>query len=231
MKQRHGFTLIELLVVISIIALLVAILLPALKSARESARAAVCLSNLRQLATASTIYVNENKDYMTPVYYSYPASEGGWRGWYDHLHSYLGRASLHAGRYTEQDTNNAMVCPSDPEADQRRTSYGINRAAGVSTYVRYGDVYDYQTGQARSSDYQTGEMAWYVDAGSVRYVYGYEIYFMKSANIQLRNLAWRHVNTLNAVYMDAHGGRVRDPDFVNDPSLMDEWPWTGFFGL
>ncbi|MCC6677112.1 MAG: DUF1559 domain-containing protein [Phycisphaerales bacterium] len=60
----RAFTLIELLVVIAIIALLLAILLPGLAGARNSARAAVCLSNQRQIGLALMMYANANKEYI-----------------------------------------------------------------------------------------------------------------------------------------------------------------------
>lgn len=60
-KGKTGFTLIELLVVISIIALLLAILMPALGRVKSTARRVVCLSNVRRLAVAGNMYMNDEE--------------------------------------------------------------------------------------------------------------------------------------------------------------------------
>jgi len=66
-KSRNGFTLIELLVVVAIIAILAAMLLPALSKARERAKAAVCMSNLKQLGLAFIMYLDNHNEYFPMV--------------------------------------------------------------------------------------------------------------------------------------------------------------------
>lgn len=68
--RRKGFTLIELLVVIAIIAILAAILFPVFANVREKARQTACMSNLRQIGTATLMYTQDYEE-------SFPRTELG----------------------------------------------------------------------------------------------------------------------------------------------------------
>ncbi|EIQ00421.1 prepilin-type N-terminal cleavage/methylation domain-containing protein [Opitutaceae bacterium TAV1] len=63
-KRRSAFTLIELLTVIAIIAILAAILIPTVAAVRKKARAAQCVSNIRQSAVALLMQATENKNWL-----------------------------------------------------------------------------------------------------------------------------------------------------------------------
>jgi prepilin-type N-terminal cleavage/methylation domain-containing protein/prepilin-type processing-associated H-X9-DG protein len=65
-SRRQGFTLIELLVVIAIIAILAAILFPVFAQAREKARQSSCLSNVRQIGTAYSMYLQDWDERFPP---------------------------------------------------------------------------------------------------------------------------------------------------------------------
>jgi prepilin-type N-terminal cleavage/methylation domain-containing protein len=71
-QKRSGFTLIELLVVIAIIAILASILFPVYSRVRENARRTKCLSNVKQLVMAFTMYADDHDETLPIWCMDYP---------------------------------------------------------------------------------------------------------------------------------------------------------------
>ncbi|RRJ95166.1 type II secretion system protein [Opitutaceae bacterium TAV4] len=89
-RAVRGFTLIELLTVIAIIGVLAGILIPVVSRVRETARAAACVSVLRQYGVAFNMHAVENKDCF-PTGSSSPA-------WFDQLNTYMSAIAGGSGR-------------------------------------------------------------------------------------------------------------------------------------
>lgn len=87
-RAIRAYTLVELLVTIAIIAVVLGILLPGLASARRYARDGLCLSNLKQIGAAWTLYTNDHDRFPwgDREHYSVRFGWGGvhWYGVDDH---------------------------------------------------------------------------------------------------------------------------------------------------
>jgi len=122
-SHRRGFTLIELLVVIAIIAILAAILFPVFAQAREKARQTSCVSNIKQLVLAISMYATDNEGYPMN---SSPSSWSPRTRWADYIFPYTKNEKL-------------FICPSAP-FDLFRKPWAHNAA---SFYGGYGYNYQY----------------------------------------------------------------------------------------
>jgi len=128
--KRWGFTLIELLVVIAIIAILAAILFPVFAQARDKARSASCISNLKQMGLAWTMYA---QDYDERYPTSAPPGDvhicptmkdrGSYGGW-------IGNLLIPYSKNT-----NIFECPSNPKLSS------VNQ--GCEKDPKWGVVYGY----------------------------------------------------------------------------------------
>lgn len=112
-NPQSGFTLIELLVVIAIISILASLLLPALSLAKEKARSIVCLSNLRQIGVAMTMYANDFQDRLMPAEYNPRRGVTISDGWPTLLynHSYLPAPKTQSYNAVA-DASSVFRCPS-----------------------------------------------------------------------------------------------------------------------
>jgi prepilin-type N-terminal cleavage/methylation domain-containing protein/prepilin-type processing-associated H-X9-DG protein len=106
----RGFTLIELLVVLSVLALLAAILFPVFAQAREAARRTTCLSNLRQLALAHRLYV-QDYDEILPAW-SIPGPHGA-TIWPEFLRPYYHDPRLLDQGFTAPPDLSQAGCPAN----------------------------------------------------------------------------------------------------------------------
>ena len=128
------FTLIELLVVIAIIAILAAMLLPALNSAREKAKEIKCTGNLRQIATAMQMYIDEHNGVIPAYNGNFGDNSGKWQ---DAIYAWMSGVKQTDNCSAPSVPGSALrrpvdlfLCPANPEPVYDSTkfsrNYGIN---------------------------------------------------------------------------------------------------------
>lgn len=77
-NSQRAFTFVELVTIIAVIALCAVVVLPALARTRNNSSTAQCLNNLRQLATAWSMYSADNRGLLVSSYPSFAGFQGSW---------------------------------------------------------------------------------------------------------------------------------------------------------
>jgi prepilin-type N-terminal cleavage/methylation domain-containing protein/prepilin-type processing-associated H-X9-DG protein len=119
-SRFRGFTLIEILVVLAIITVLAALLFPAFAKAREGARRTNCASNLKQITTASQLYLQDSDRRYPP----FPDEDDGNSGWAWELRSYL-------------QSDQIFQCPSEPLSADAVNSDGLLIGGFTDYWMNY----------------------------------------------------------------------------------------------
>jgi prepilin-type N-terminal cleavage/methylation domain-containing protein/prepilin-type processing-associated H-X9-DG protein len=134
---RTGFTLTELLIVIMIIAILAAILFPSFSLLRQSGEATSCISNLRQIYTAATLYESENEGSL-PLAFSRPPdplmnfSGSPQEVWTDKLPPYLGMEPMGSNTNVIPTSrpSSVLICPTQFRLFPQIITYSMNHNLG-----------------------------------------------------------------------------------------------------
>jgi len=133
----RAFTMIEIIVVTAIVAALMALLLPVFVSARAAAQESACVSNLKNMSTAYTLYATDYDDtFCPPVLFSnlalYPLD-----GWYGALKSATEPVDLRSGLlYPYIEDTGIFDCPSIAvitDLSSQDRSYGLNDQLCITT--------------------------------------------------------------------------------------------------
>jgi len=239
--RRQCFTLIELLVVIAIISTLAALMLPALSTARIRARMLVCMNHLHQIGVAAHMYSADHNQYMLPVLWEIrdpgdgQLQEAAWPAnlvWNRYLYGSFGAIPpLNVGQSLTMAMpirDSVFICPSDEYARTLATNAFRTYHFWGGSYVWTGEsirsigelatqmpranqskkimCVDRAPAQVPPSDYPLmfNPAGWPADT--------YPVVFNYNGIPSFK----RHLNKLNALYVDGHVAQINPAEVTID---------------
>jgi len=149
MRKRAAFTLIELLVVIAIIAILAAILFPVFAQAREKARSSSCLSNVKQIGLASTMYSQDYDEMLCGL---------AWDRWIGPVDDPTKGPNFWSQLRPYIKSDAVWDCPS-----AARGTYYMEGHASLAYYANWWAIY--QDPRSSAAIRETARCPFFVDAG------------------------------------------------------------------
>ncbi|RRJ94854.1 DUF1559 domain-containing protein [Opitutaceae bacterium TAV4] len=200
----EAFTLIELLTVIAIIGILAAIIIPTVGKVRDSARAAQCLSNLRQMGLAARLYAEDTNGKLMRADYNFPRV----------LWKYTGRSESRLPNINGDPPPDlkgsifeCLKVYSDAPATKR--SYGVNYHFGpnyvVDTDINGKKVVLLSRFEAQSRTVLFGDA-------------------LASSELKVTTINARHNGKANVVYLDGHAAALAiTPEIRVDPPRSTFW--------
>jgi prepilin-type N-terminal cleavage/methylation domain-containing protein/prepilin-type processing-associated H-X9-DG protein len=208
-----AFTLIELLVVVAIIAVLIGVLIPSLAAARRKAITVMCMSNLRQVAIGTQMYLDDNQGAFWRYYETSPDGRLWWFGLEpggpgSGTHRPLDKTRGVITRYLNT-TDEHLQCPAFDHADAMYYPKFAQPAATYGYNLRLGPAVAGAPTQSRSS--YVREMATvFVFADAIHFDFGptynegHYVQFAANASFATGYGHFRHDGQAFMAMMDGH---------------------------
>ena len=253
--MKKAFTLVELLVVIGIIGILSGVLIASFSGSSESARAAKCLTNLKNLASASQLYSSATTWMVCSSSGSYLSEDGKWYyetpGWVSWLSSGIFPSQNEAsgteiGTYHESETDriysltngvlwkylsgtsSAYVCPEhvDAVAPAFRPLWSYVMNSGVSGWKYKGVTRADRRLLFAEMPFDGTVNGNYAPSTSRSKYNDSELQYWEGDVIGFNHKAGKGEKCAHVVFVDGHVEKLRQPKGgLSDSQLKDLTQW------